>query len=311
MNEQTVRVLVVEDEASHTELIQRAFGPRAAAAGRFHLTIAGSLKEARACLAKFQPDLVIADLLLPDGRGIELLPAREERPPFPMILMTSYGSEQVAVEATKAGALDYVVKSVAALTDMPHIAERALREWGHIVERWRAEEALNRRAAQLALINDIGRRIAAALDPDEVLERATRLVQASFGYHRVALFTVDREQGELVMRARAGDFAHRFPPDHRIMLDQGVVGWVGGHSERLLANDVSAEPRYINFFPDVIPTRSELCVPIRVSQETVGVLDVQSPQVNAFDENDVTVMETLADQIAVAIENARLYAAIQ
>jgi PAS domain S-box-containing protein len=88
----------------------------------------------------------------------------------------------------------------------------ALSSGRDITERKRAELALNRRAAQLALINDIGKRIAAALDPAEVLERATRLVQASFGYHHVALFTVDREQGALVMRARAGDFAHRFLP---------------------------------------------------------------------------------------------------
>ena len=78
-----------------------------------------------------------------------------------------------------------------------------------------------------------------------------------------------------------------------------------------MANDVRAEPRYTNFYPDLIPTQSELCVPIRVGNETVGVLDVQSPQLNAFDQNDVMVMETLADQIAVAIENARLYEAVR
>jgi K+-sensing histidine kinase KdpD len=180
-----------------------------------------------------------------------------------------------------------------------------------ITGRKRAEEALNRRAAQLALINDIGRKIAAALDLNEVLGRAARLVQKSFGYHHVALFTVDNTQGELVMRARAGTFAHLFPLDHQIKLGQGIVGWVGLQGERLLANDVRVEPHYINFYPEVIQTLSELCVPIRLGEENVGVLDVQSPQTDAFDENDVMVMETLADQIAVAIENARLYDAVQ
>ena len=69
-----------------------------------------------------------------------------------------------------------------------------------------AEEALERRAAQLALLNDIGGQIAAELDLDPLLDRATRLVQESFDYHHVALFTLDRERGELVMRSRAGDF---------------------------------------------------------------------------------------------------------
>ncbi len=180
-----------------------------------------------------------------------------------------------------------------------------------ITERKRAEESLERRAAQLALINDIGQKIAAALDLSEVLDRAARLTQESFDYHYVALFTLEREQGELAVRARSGDFATLFPADHRIKLGQGMVGWAGLHGEGLLANDVRAEPRFINLYPDVIPTRSELCVPIRVGQETVGVLDVQSPRFDAFDENDVAVMETLADQVAVAIRNARLYAAVE
>jgi len=129
-------ILVVEDEEAHAKLIQRAF---AASAGQFRLTVANSLEAARASLAQSRPDLVIADLLLPDGQGVELLPAREETSAFPIIVMTSFGNEQVAVEAMKAGALDYVVKSVMTLADMPHIAERALREWSHIVERQRAE----------------------------------------------------------------------------------------------------------------------------------------------------------------------------
>jgi len=172
-------------------------------------------------------------------------------------------------------------------------------------------KALERRAAQLALINDVGGKIAAELELSSVLDRAARLVQERFDYHHVALFTLDREQDALVMRTRAGDFAHLFPPDHRLKLGQGLVGWVGLHGERLLVNDVDAEPRYVNLYPDLVPTRSELSVPIRVGEEVVGVLDAQSPQLDGFDENDVMVIETLANQIAVAIENAQLYEAVQ
>jgi GAF domain-containing protein len=90
-----------------------------------------------------------------------------------------------------------------------------------------------------------------------------------------------------------------------------MVGWVGGNGERLLAGDVDREPHYINFYPDLVSTHSELSVPIRSGDQTIGVLDIQSPKLNAFDENDVKVMETLADQIAVAMANAQLYEAAQ
>jgi len=177
-----------------------------------------------------------------------------------------------------------------------------------ITERQAAQQALKRRAAQLQLLNDIGGQIAAVLDLDSLLGRAAGLVRQSFGYHHVALFTLDRQQAWLVMRARAGDFEDLFPLDHRLELGQGLVGWVALHGETTLANDVDAEPRYVNRYPDLLPTRSELAVPIRIGSEVVGVLDVQSPQSSAFDDNDVLVLETLASQIAVAIKNARLFA---
>ncbi|MCP4541248.1 MAG: PAS domain S-box protein [Chloroflexi bacterium] len=189
------------------------------------------------------------------------------------------------------------------------LANKALR--AEIDVRERAEVELEQRAAQLVLLNDIGGKIAAVMDLDSVLDRAARLVQESFGYHHVALFTVDREQDELVMRTRAGSFVSLFPPEHRLKLGQGMVGWAGLHGEKMLTNDVNADPHYVNLYPGVVPTQSELSVPIRVGEEIVGVLDVQSPQTDAFDEGDVRMMETLADQIAIAIENARLYDAVQ
>jgi PAS domain S-box-containing protein len=176
-----------------------------------------------------------------------------------------------------------------------------------ITERKRSEEALARWAAQLALLSDVGRQIAAILGVEQVLDRAAQLVHDNFGYHHVALFIVDRARGELEMKALAGEFVKLFPPNHRVPLDLGMVGWVGQNGSRLVANDVDAEDHYINFYPNLIPTRSELSVPIRLGDKTVGVLDVQSPEANDFDENDVKVMETLADQIAVAIANAQLY----
>ncbi|MBN1429724.1 MAG: GAF domain-containing protein [Anaerolineae bacterium] len=180
-----------------------------------------------------------------------------------------------------------------------------------IIERKRAEEMLNRRATQLSILNDVGKQISAVLDPESVLDRAAQLIQQNFDYHHVAIFIVDHAQARAVMNTRAGSFVDLFPPVHTLKLGQGMVGWVAQRGERLLANDVRTEPRHVNFFPDVLLTRSELDVPIKIGQEIVGVLDVQSPQLDDFDEDDVMVIETLAGQIATAIENARLYASAQ
>ena len=179
------------------------------------------------------------------------------------------------------------------------------------IDNARLFEETQRRVTQLTLISDVGEKIAAVLDMESLLERAARLVQESFGYHHVAIFTVDREQDELIMRARSGDLAHlHLLVDHRLSLGQGMVGWVGRHNETLLANDVDADPRYVNLYPDVVQTRSELSVPIGVGGEVMGVLDVQSLQLDAFDKDDVMVIETVARQVAVALENALLHGKI-
>ena len=180
-----------------------------------------------------------------------------------------------------------------------------------ITQRKQAENDLKKRASQLALINDVGREIAAVLNLKNVLDVAAHLVHESFGFYHVALFTYEAESKELIMSARAGNFAHIFPDEHRVKLDEGVVGWVGKHGKKILANNVQAELRYKNHYPALLPTQSELSLPLKIGKQVVGVLDVQSPYQDAFDQDDVSVLETLAAQVAVAIENARLYETAQ
>lgn len=133
-----MRILLVEDEASHAELIRRAFDR----GDDVVLEVVPTLAQARQVLAGSSPDLVIADHLLPDGSGFELLASDGVEPQFPVVIMTSHGDEQLAVEAMKAGAVDYVVKSDSTFGTMPRVAERVLREWSLVIDRRRAEEAL-------------------------------------------------------------------------------------------------------------------------------------------------------------------------
>lgn len=144
-------ILLVEDEVSHIELIRRAFRQRMPEA---NLLVAHNLREARQLLATQTIELVITDWLLPDGHGVDVLSIPGHEMGFAVVLMTSHGNEQVAVEAMKAGALDYVVKTAETLTDMPHIAERALREWHYLAERRRTEQEIIRLQHLLQNITD-------------------------------------------------------------------------------------------------------------------------------------------------------------
>ncbi len=139
MKKDRKHILLVEDDRGHAELIHRAFE---SSRERYTLSIVSSIREARDYLKKSLPHLVITDLILPDGKGLELLPPGEEEPECPLMIMTGFGDEQVAVESLKAGAMDYVVKLESSLRDMPRIAGRVLRQWENIVQRKRMEVAL-------------------------------------------------------------------------------------------------------------------------------------------------------------------------
>jgi len=178
-------------------------------------------------------------------------------------------------------------------------------------EREEVEEALERRAAQLALINDIGAQIAGVLELDSVLNRAAYLIHENFGYDQVTFLIMDHERDELVHKARVGSLADMLPIGHRMPVGEGMVGWTVRQGETRLANDVNADPLYFNPQPDVIKTQSELDVPIKMGEEVFGLIDIQDPQLNAFDEDDVRVIETLASQVAVAIKNAQLYESVR
>jgi PAS domain S-box-containing protein len=181
MDKQTVCILLVEDEAAHAELVCRAFAARA---DQVQLVVAGSLAEAKACQATCVPDLVITDWLLPDGQGTDFLSHPDQPPDVPVVIMTSHGDEQVAVEAMKAGALDYVVKSSETLSDMPHIAERALREWGHLTERKQAEEALRKSEQRFRAIFD-----QAAVGVAQIVSKTGKFVHINHRYCDIVGYT--------------------------------------------------------------------------------------------------------------------------
>ncbi len=141
-------VLLVEDDASHAALVEDAF----AAQQGLQLAVAGSLDEARRILGERRPDLVIADLVLPDGQGSELLAGEDGVPAFPVVVMTSQGNEQLAVESLHAGALDYLVKTPELLGDLPRISRLALGSWRHVLERRAAEQTLLHREAILGAL---------------------------------------------------------------------------------------------------------------------------------------------------------------
>ncbi|MDE3058523.1 MAG: GAF domain-containing protein, partial [Bacteroidota bacterium] len=162
-----------------------------------------------------------------------------------------------------------------------------------------------KRIAQIELVNTIAGKLTSTLDLDRLLLSAAELIQKNFNYFDVTIFSVDKESQEVVLVAHTGNYVDFLPHGYRQKLGEGIVGWVAQYGEKITANDVSANPRYLAVAYH--NTNSELAIPIKVSGEVVGVLNVEDSKLYAFDETDIVVLETLGDQLGTAIHNATLY----
>jgi len=173
----------------------------------------------------------------------------------------------------------------------------------------RGQERLN----ALLTISEVGRRLTSILDLNQLLAQVVELISLRFGYYHVQIFLVEHGSDRAQFKASSGPALNekwqREGRSSRIGVE-GIIGWVAQHGEPLLVNDVSNEPRYIPDDPRLLPdTRAELAVPLRIEGETLGVLDVQSAEIGAFGPNDLFILNTLADQVAVAVKSARAYEA--
>jgi GAF domain-containing protein len=175
------------------------------------------------------------------------------------------------------------------------------------IERTRLFAGESRRSAQLALINQVARQATATLNLNEILDMAAVSIRRGFGYFNIALFLVDRAAGEVVLRSIAGGHAIVMRRGYRQPVGEGIVGWVAKAGESLLVNDIAQDPRYQPILPTIKPVGSELAVPIVRGDEVIGVLDIRNLERGALDQGDVEAMEALADQLSIAIDNARLY----
>jgi len=167
---------------------------------------------------------------------------------------------------------------------------------------------LKKRAAQLEAVSSVARTIASVQEIDTLLPAITRLVSQQFGFYHVGIFLLDQQRKNAVLSAANSQGGLRMlDQQHRLPLDShSIVGYSALQGEPRIALDVGTDSVYFNN-PDLPDTRSEMAIPLRVAGNVIGALDVQSTETNAFSQEDINVLTTLADQIAIAIENSRLF----
>lgn len=172
----------------------------------------------------------------------------------------------------------------------------------------KASEQMKLRANQLQTVAEVAHAVASEQDLDQLLNSVTRLISQRFGFYHVGIFLVDQKKEFAVLRAANSEGGQRMlEHGHRLRVGQkGIVGYATGGGEARIALDVGADAVFFDN-PDLPYTRSEMAVPLKVGNEVIGALDVQSMEQSAFSKEEVELLGTLADQVAVAIQNVRLY----
>lgn len=176
------------------------------------------------------------------------------------------------------------------------------------IENARLFESELRRAEQFQVISEVGRQMTSIMALDELLKQMVGLIRRTFDYYIVEIALI--EDGELSFQAgEGGDWNFRPGQFHLPVDSNSVTGAAAATGEAQLVPDIQADSRYVRLFNTI--ARSELAVPLMTKDKVIGVLNVESDQPGGFDQSDVDVLQSLANQAAVAIENARLYARAQ
>jgi two-component system NtrC family sensor kinase len=172
----------------------------------------------------------------------------------------------------------------------------------------RSRLAEEKRFRQLMLVNELGRKVNAILNDDLLLRQAVVDIHRTFGFHNVMIFMLDERRDHLELKAQASRYGSALKVQSAMALGEGIVGRVyrSGRAESI--EDVTQDRDFISWFAD---TKSELAVPIQIGGVVEGVLNVESDRVSAFGASDMLVLETVANQLAIAIENARLFGMVK
>jgi len=331
------KILCIDDTLEARVLVRRLLSPR------YHVLEAQDGLRGIEVAVNTQPDLILVDLHMPHLTGYEVATRLKSlMPQVPIIALTADVTDHVRERSLASGCDGYLSKPidpdtfidqvqaflagereelkddsfrqayqqtlVARLEEKVRALTQALERNEKLYEQnLRLLKKAQRRARLLEAGARVGHSITSILKLDKLLNATVDIICDEFDFYYAAIFLVDENREWAVLRAGRGEAGQQ-------MIEQGHRLWVGGQSmigtathlgQARIALDVDRET--IHFKNPLLPhTRSEIALPLVVSDQIIGALSVQSTQEIAFDQDDITALQTLADQLAVAIDNARL-----
>jgi signal transduction histidine kinase/CheY-like chemotaxis protein len=322
------KILIVDDKLQNLYALEKLLRQL-----RTEVIQATSGSEALGLALEHDFCLAIVDVQMPEIDGyefVELLRGNPSTASLPVIFISAiYSGEYHHRKGYDTGAVDFLSKpfvpeillsKIQVFLDLYHQRvklqelvnelntknEALVQITGELQE---ANRALSKRAMQLEASNQMGQQVTSILDLVALLEAAVKAIQSRLGYYYVAVGLLNEAKDKVVLQAGIGRDGSRPPaPGSSFDLDgvPSIINWVARSGMAYRADDVHTDDKYLAY--DGLPaTRSEVALPLQVGEEILGVLDIQSDRLARFDDEDQRVLQTLSNQIAIAVRNARLY----
>jgi PAS domain S-box-containing protein len=195
-----------------------------------------------------------------------------------------------------------------ALRDADGKAVRMAGSHSDVTDRKIAEESIRRRNEYLAASSEIGKIVTSTLDLNSIFARTVNLINERFSFYHASIFIVEETGFNAILRESTGEAGAEMKRNkHSLQLnDKSIVGKVALDGKAVIVNDVKANPLH-KFNPLLPETLAEAAIPLRIGNRTIGAIDIQAKNVDAFTDDEVSVLQTVADQVAVAIDNARSF----
>jgi signal transduction histidine kinase/CheY-like chemotaxis protein len=172
------------------------------------------------------------------------------------------------------------------------------------LERARLFEQERERSLKLRTIFEFSKKLSKSLNVSEVLKIAATSIREAFAYQLVAVFMADEKAGRFIIGHQSSATDKKLPDDFFVPLDEGLLGRALRSRKTVYSPNVTSEPDYVVAVGDV---RSEICIPIMVADRVMGVLDVESMELDTFSQEDIDTLEAMADIMSVAIDNSFLF----
>lgn len=292
------KILFVDDEPENLVLAQRALS-------QFHEVLtAASPQDALRLLKEQQISVIVSDQLMPQMKGSEFLAqVRESSPKTIRFLLTGLSESDDIQEAINSDLVYGCITKPYKIYNLRLTITRALEFYELEQENARLHQDWQQLTRETSTLLDSTSALRSAKDAGAILDRIVQVVCNDFGHHACAIELIDKNSWELYIKACTG-----FPEeikDYRLTIEaEGIVSYVARTGKLTYLPDVTKDERYIAVIPN---TRSQLTIPLRVGEEIIGVLNIESAHLEAFSERELIILTSFADKAAAVIQQVYLF----